>query len=180
MSRAFERYVGTDYSGAETANSSLSALRVYEASPGKEATEIRTTGGRKFHWTRQHIAEWLAERLSETRPTLIGIDHGFSFPLKYFQKYGLPHDWPAFQADCPSAPLVITIVDREREIIETALAESGGRVAGPKGAAAMLGIPRQTLDSKIASLGVDKRRFLNLTRYSRLLGVPSLVPAPTY
>jgi hypothetical protein len=30
---------------------------------------------------------------------LIGIDHGFSFPLKYFQKYGLPHDWPAFLAD---------------------------------------------------------------------------------
>ena len=99
MSRAFERYVGIDYSGAETANSSLSALRVYEASPGKEATEIRTTGWPKIHWTRQRIAEWLVEQLSETRPTLIGIDHGFSFPLKYFQKYGLPHEWSKFLAD---------------------------------------------------------------------------------
>lgn len=102
MSRAFERYVGIDYSGAETANSSLSALRVYEASPGKEATEIRTTGGPKIHWTRQSIAEWLVERLSETHPTLIGIDHGFSFPLKYFQKYGLPTNgprfWPTFKS----------------------------------------------------------------------------------
>jgi PAS domain S-box-containing protein len=49
--------------------------------------------------------------------------------------------------------------DRERAIIEAALAESGGRVAGPSGAAAKLGIPRQTLDSKIASLGIDKNRF---------------------
>jgi transcriptional regulator with GAF, ATPase, and Fis domain len=77
----------------------------------------------------------------------------------------------------PAAPLVVTIADREREIIETALTQSGGRVAGPNGAAAKLGIPRQTVDSKIASLGIDKRRFHNLTRYSRLLAVSSLVPA---
>jgi transcriptional regulator with GAF, ATPase, and Fis domain len=77
----------------------------------------------------------------------------------------------------PVAPLVITIADREREIIETALTESGGQVAGPKGAAAKLGIPRQTLDSKVASLGIDKRRFRNLTRCSRSLEVASLVPA---
>ena len=59
----------------------------------------------------------------------------------------------------PTVPLVTTIADREREIIEAALAECGGRVAGPKGAAVKLGIPRQTLDSKIASLNIDKRRF---------------------
>jgi DNA-binding NtrC family response regulator len=81
------------------------------------------------------------------------------------------------QGSGPAVPLVITIADREREIIEAALAESGGRVAGPKGAAAKLGIPRQTLDSKIASLGIDKRCFQNLTRYSRSLEVSSLVPA---
>jgi len=49
--------------------------------------------------------------------------------------------------------------DREREMIEAALRESKGRVAGPFGAAARLGIPRQTLDSKIAALGIDKYRF---------------------
>ncbi len=49
--------------------------------------------------------------------------------------------------------------EREREIIEAALAESEGRVAGPSGAAAKLGIPRQTLDSKIASLQISKLRF---------------------
>jgi formate hydrogenlyase transcriptional activator len=49
--------------------------------------------------------------------------------------------------------------DRERELIEAALAESQGRVSGPHGAAVKLGIPRTTLEWKIAGLGVDKRRF---------------------
>jgi formate hydrogenlyase transcriptional activator len=75
----------------------------------------------------------------------------------------------------PAVPSIRTRADREREILEAALAESGGRVAGPKGAAAKLGIPRQTLDSKIASLGIDKRRFQNLTRYAQLLR--AFVPA---
>jgi len=57
------------------------------------------------------------------------------------------------------SPLADTLQNQEREIIEAALAECKGKVAGPKGAAAKLGIPRQTLDSKIASLGVDKQLY---------------------
>ena len=49
--------------------------------------------------------------------------------------------------------------DRERNAIEAALAECQGRVSGLRGAAAILGIPHQTVESKIASLGIDKRRF---------------------
>jgi formate hydrogenlyase transcriptional activator len=49
--------------------------------------------------------------------------------------------------------------DREREMIEAALAESRGRISGPAGAAAKLAIPRQTLESKIASLGINKHQF---------------------
>ena len=49
--------------------------------------------------------------------------------------------------------------ERERALIEAALAESGGRISGPSGAASKLGIPRQTLESKIRSLGIDKHRF---------------------
>jgi formate hydrogenlyase transcriptional activator len=48
------------------------------------------------------------------------------------------------------------LADREVEMIEAALAESHGRIAGPAGAAAKLGIPRQTLESKIRRLGIDK------------------------
>jgi transcriptional regulator with GAF, ATPase, and Fis domain len=49
--------------------------------------------------------------------------------------------------------------DREREIIKAALVESRGRVAGPSGAAAKLGIPRSTLETKIKKLGIKKNRF---------------------
>jgi transcriptional regulator with GAF, ATPase, and Fis domain len=46
-----------------------------------------------------------------------------------------------------------------KEMIEAALRESGGRVSGPSGAAAKLGIPGSTLDSKIRSLRINKNRF---------------------
>jgi formate hydrogenlyase transcriptional activator len=49
--------------------------------------------------------------------------------------------------------------EREKRTIQAALAECNGRVSGPNGAAAKLGIPHQTLESKIVSLGIDKRRF---------------------
>jgi formate hydrogenlyase transcriptional activator len=49
--------------------------------------------------------------------------------------------------------------DRERKAIEAALAECQGRVSGPRGAAAKLGVPHQTLESKIMTLGIDKRQF---------------------
>jgi formate hydrogenlyase transcriptional activator len=49
--------------------------------------------------------------------------------------------------------------ETERQMIEAALAAARGRIAGPKGAAAKLGIPRQTLDSKITALGIDKHRY---------------------
>ena len=57
--------------------------------------------------------------------------------------------------------------DRERTIIESALEASGGRVAGKTGAAAKLGIPAQTLDSKIVSLGIDKRRLKSANSKNR-------------
>jgi formate hydrogenlyase transcriptional activator len=47
----------------------------------------------------------------------------------------------------------------EKKLIESALAGSCGRVAGPDGAAVKLGIPRSTLESKIRSLHIDKNRF---------------------
>jgi formate hydrogenlyase transcriptional activator len=46
--------------------------------------------------------------------------------------------------------------DHEVEMIESALAASHGRISGPAGAAAKLGMPRQTLESKIQRLGIDK------------------------
>ena len=96
---AFDRYIGIDYSGAETPVSSLKGLRVYMSDRNRPPTEAPPPPSPRKYWTRREIAEWLVQRLSEEQPTLVGIDHGFSFPLKYFEKYRLPHDWPAFLDD---------------------------------------------------------------------------------
>ena len=56
-------------------------------------------------------------------------------------------------------PLTEKLSVQERQMIEAALADSNGRVSGPRGAAAKLGIPQSTLDSKIKALKIDKQRF---------------------
>ena len=61
-----------------------------------------------------------------------------------------PDPWVALQ---PS------LVHQERELIEAALAETGGRISGPDGAARRLRVPRTTLESKIKSLRIDKWRY---------------------
>jgi DNA-binding NtrC family response regulator len=48
---------------------------------------------------------------------------------------------------------------QEKETIEAALAHTQGRISGPTGAAAKLGIPPSTLDSKIKAFKIDKYRF---------------------
>ena len=55
--------------------------------------------------------------------------------------------------------LLEKVAATEKEIIEEALRESQGRIFGPSGAAARLGIARSTLESKIRSLNINKNRF---------------------
>ncbi len=59
----------------------------------------------------------------------------------------------------PGRPLPHEMDAQEKEFIESALAECKGKISGPSGAAAKLGMPPSTLDSKIKSLKIDKRRF---------------------
>jgi hypothetical protein len=94
----FDRYIGIDYSGAQMPTSSLPGLRVYAGRREHAPKEVRPRGARK-HWTRRGVAEWLLERLSEGAPTLVGIDHSFSFPLRYFEAHRLRRDWAAFLDD---------------------------------------------------------------------------------
>jgi len=96
---AFDRYIGIDYSGAETPASSLRGIRAYCASRTTLASEVRPPAGPRKYWSRRGLAEWLAELLSEETATLVGIDHGFSFPLRYFEEYGLSLNWTVFLED---------------------------------------------------------------------------------
>lgn len=103
--RRFERTIGIDYSGAETAEASLKGLRVYQTVGEAPAEEVLPPTGPKKYWTRRGIAEWLVEALDGQVPTIVGIDHGFSFPMRYFERHGLPPDWPAFLDDfCANWP----------------------------------------------------------------------------
>jgi formate hydrogenlyase transcriptional activator len=58
-----------------------------------------------------------------------------------------------------SVPLAADLAEREKTRIEKALRETDGVISGPGGAAAKLGLPRQTLESKIIKLGIDRRRL---------------------
>ena len=93
---SFDSYVGIDYSGAQSPTSRLPGLRVFVADRVAEPVEVRPTGVPRKHWTRRGVAEWLAGLLSGSKVALAGIDHGFSLPLRYFEKYGIAHDWPLF------------------------------------------------------------------------------------
>ena len=67
--------------------------------------------------------------------------------------------WEPAQNPVRPGTLDGALVRQEREMIEAALAESQGRISGPGGAAAKLGLPARTLDSKIKRLKINKYRF---------------------
>ena len=96
---SFVRIIGIDYSGAQTPTASLKGLRIYIADGDAPPVEVQPPPSPRKYWTRKGIAEWLVERLAEDPPTLVGIDHGFSFPLRYFEVYHLKPDWSAFLDD---------------------------------------------------------------------------------
>ncbi|MGO9234950.1 MAG: hypothetical protein ACLP4V_13070 [Methylocella sp.] len=95
----FSRYIGIDYSGAQTPTASLKGLRIYSAEGEAAPVEGLPPPSPRKYWTRKGVADWLVERLAENAATLVGIDHGFSFPLRYFEAHRLEPDWPAFLDD---------------------------------------------------------------------------------
>ena len=79
------------------------------------------------------------------------------------ENFSVDASWlsPQPRAKVPKSPLDLSqkLAAQEKEMIEAALSECGGRVFGPSGAAAKLGMPRSTLESKIRSLKINKNRF---------------------
>jgi formate hydrogenlyase transcriptional activator len=79
------------------------------------------------------------------------------------QTFSVDESW-LYRQPLPGKPkralgLSENLVVQEKEMIEAALRDSGGRVSGPAGAAARLGMPGSTLESKIRSLKINKNRF---------------------
>jgi formate hydrogenlyase transcriptional activator len=78
------------------------------------------------------------------------------------ETFSVDESWLSRQPRAPQSTAHLDLAQlavREREIIEAALRESGGRVSGPFGAATKLGIPGSTLDSKLKALSINKNRF---------------------
>ena len=95
----FERYIGVDYSGAATPESSLKGIRVYSCIADDTPVEIQPPKSAKKYWTRSGLAEWLIQQLAGDERILVGIDHGFGFPFAYTEKYQLPLNWDIFLDD---------------------------------------------------------------------------------
>ena len=97
----FDRYIGIDYSGAATPESSLKGIRVYSCMVGEEPVEVHvpSSNSSKKYWSRSGVAQWLQEQTAGDERILAGIDHGFGFPMDYFLRHQLPADWDHFLDD---------------------------------------------------------------------------------
>jgi len=96
---AFQRYIGIDYSGAATPEKGLTGLRVYSADGGEPPRERRPTADGRRHWSRRSLAEWLLDMLDDEVPVLVGIDHGFAFPIAWHAEHAVAGGWDGFLAD---------------------------------------------------------------------------------
>lgn len=97
----FDLFIGIDYSGRETANTRTSALQVYAGFDDGEPLRIvsPTSTQKTFrNWNRKEIAGWIIYQAQQGLRFIAGIDHGFSFPLDYFQRYELS-SWNRFLVD---------------------------------------------------------------------------------
>jgi PAS domain S-box-containing protein len=125
----------------------------------------------------KRFAEQLAKRIRQIDRHTLELCERYSWPgnIRELQNiversvilcgsdvFSIDEAWLSSQAALRSdgsSPLPNALQDQEKEMIEAALAKSKGRVAGPRGAAAKLGIPASTLESKIKQLKIEKSRF---------------------
>jgi hypothetical protein len=94
----FKRYIGIDYSGAQTPNSRIKALQVYEAGPDGDPFKVNPPEEGTKNWSRLEVAQYCRQSLESVGRVIIGIDHGFSFPMSYMKRYKLS-TWDRFLDD---------------------------------------------------------------------------------
>lgn len=98
MMNLFKTYVGIDYSGAKTPVSRNKGLRVFKATADNDPIRVKSPAGKQLNWTRKEIAHWCLDQLKKDGPIIIGIDHGFSFPICYMERYQITN-WDQFLED---------------------------------------------------------------------------------
>jgi uncharacterized short protein YbdD (DUF466 family) len=98
---AFDLHVGINYSGAGSPTSRSAQLQVYAVAKDQKPAPVTPPAipeGQRWNWCRKEIADWLIELAKAGRRFIAGIDHAFSFPVAYFERYGLK-DWDQFLDD---------------------------------------------------------------------------------
>ncbi len=78
----FHRYIGIDYSGASEPCKPIRGLKVFVANLQSVPQEKQDPQSKTGNWSRVRLASWLLDRLREDVPTIVGIDHAFSYPLE--------------------------------------------------------------------------------------------------
>ena len=97
----FDLHICIDYSGRETPKSRTPALQVYASFESEEPRRILSPASSEKtlrNWCRTEIAEWLIHQARTEVSFIAGIDHGFSFPIDYYKRYGI-ESWPEFLDD---------------------------------------------------------------------------------
>ena len=126
----FNLHIGIDYSGRATPMSRTSALQVYGALQAEQPHRVlspASTANNHKNWRRQEIADWLIVQAKQESTFIAGIDHGFSFPLSYFERYKLK-SWEDFiEHFCRHWPTdgLDTRVDFFRDNVDRPSARSG-------------------------------------------------------
>jgi PAS domain S-box-containing protein len=145
-----------------------------EVPPLRERTEDISLLARHFA---QRYAKKLGKRILSVEPEALELLTSYPWPgnIRELQNViersvilcespalAIDERWFGAETDdlvCPSSSLPDQLSYQERHIIERELARSGGQVAGQTGAAANLGVPVSTLESRIKALKIDKKRF---------------------
>jgi hypothetical protein len=97
----FESHIGIDYSGRGTPTTRTSAIQVFQSCQRQEPLSVPSPAGSKTrvrNWCRKEVAIWLLEKIQNSPPLIVGIDHGFSFPSSYFERLKL-ESWNEFIED---------------------------------------------------------------------------------
>ena len=158
--RMFRRYIGIDYSGTDKPVRSIGGLAVctVDADGNSDFPDPLKTDVE--NWNRKDVARWLVKRLQEQNtPTLVGIDHGFSFPIDYFRRYHhlLEGNWDYFLDDFqeywPTDRDAVTVRSQCIRQIECMIGERQGnfrfgvpdwfRLTDPRGASSVFDFMRK-------------------------------------
>ena len=100
-SMQFKNHIGIDYSGAATPKSRSATIQAYQSQSSDTPRCVdspASSDSRKRNWNRIELFEWMLDQFDRSDPIIVGIDHGLSLPISYFERYRIK-SWDNFLED---------------------------------------------------------------------------------